>query len=237
VPEGLSAAEVGKEIAEHKKHAEHAEHGEHEPSERHERWLSIIEAVVLSVVAVIAAYSGFAAAKWSTESSVSLARASALRTKASRADLEALQTRTLDSVSFNAWFTAFVAGNKRAEQLAQNRLRPGYRPAFNAWLATDPAHNPNAPPGPSYMPQYVIPQETQANELDTQADAEFTKGSDAGGTADKYVRDTVFLATVLFLIGISGHLKLRQARMGLVSIGLILLVFSVIQLAGMPTPP
>jgi hypothetical protein len=237
VPEGLSAAEVGKEIAEHKKHAEHAEHGEHEPSERHERWLSIIEAVVLSVVAVIAAYSGFAAAKWSTESSVSLARASALRTKASRADLEALQTRTLDSVSFNAWFTAFVAGNKRAEQLAQNRLRPGYRPAFNAWLATDPAHNPNAPPGPSYMPQYVIPQETQANELDTQADAEFTKGSDAGGTADKYVRDTVFLATVLFLIGISGHLKLRQARMGLVSIGLILLVFSVIQLAGLPAPP
>ncbi|HEV3388515.1 MAG TPA: hypothetical protein VG057_05845 [Solirubrobacteraceae bacterium] len=237
MPEGLSAAEVGKEIAEHKKHAEHAEHGEHEPSERHERWLSIIEAVVLSVVAVIAAYSGFAAAKWSTESSVSLARASALRTKASRADLEALQTRTLDSVSFNAWFTAFVAGNKRAEQLAQNRLRPGYRPAFNAWLATDPAHNPNAPPGPSYMPQYVIPQETQANELDTQADAEFTKGSDAGGTADKYVRDTVFLATVLFLIGISGHLKLRQARMGLVSIGLILLVFSVIQLAGLPAPP
>ncbi len=237
MPEGLSAAEVGKEIAEHKKHAELEEHGEHEQSERHERWLSIIEAVVLSVVAVIAAYSGFAAAKWSTESSVSLARASALRTKASRADLEALQTRTLDSVSFNAWFTAFVAGNKRAEQLAQNRLRPGYRPAFNAWLATDPAHNPNAPPGPSYMPQYVVPQQTQATELDTQADAEFTKGSDAGGTADKYVRDTVFLATVLFLIGISGHLKLRQARMGLVSIGLILLVFSVIQLAGLPAPP
>ncbi len=192
---------------------------------------------MLSVVAVLAAYSGFAAAKWSTESSVSLAKASALRTKASRADLEALQTRTLDSVSFNAWFAAFVAGNKRAEQLARNRLRPGYRPAFDAWLATDPAHNPHAPPGPAYMPQYVIPQQTQATKLDTEADAEFTQGSDAGGTADKYVRDTVFLATVLFLIGISGHLKLRQARVGLVSIGLILLVFSVIQLAGLPAPP
>jgi hypothetical protein len=236
VPEGLSAAEVGKEIAEHKKHAEHEEGGEHEEG-RHERWLSIVEAVVLSVVAVLAAYSGFAAAKWSTESSVSLARASALRTKASRADLEALQTRTLDSVSFNAWFTAFVAGNKRAEQLAENRLRPGYRPAFDAWLATDPAHNPNSPPGPSYMPQYVIPQETQATKLDAQADEEFANGSDAGGTADKYVRDTVFLATVLFLIGISGHVKLRQARYGLVSIGLVLLAFSVIQLAGLPAPP
>jgi hypothetical protein len=233
VPEGLSAAEVGKEIAEHKKHTEHEAHGARD----NDRWLSIIEAVVLSAVALLAAYSGFAAAKWSTESSVSLAKASALRTKASRADLEALQTRTLDSVSFNAWFTAFVAGNKRAEQLAQNRLRPGYRPAFEAWLATDPAHNPNSPPGPSYMPQYTIPQETQATKLDAQADEEFATGSNAGGTADKYVRDTVFLATVLFLIGISGHVKLRQARYGLVGIGLILLAFSVIQLAGLPAPP
>ena len=234
--EGLSAAEVGNEIAEHQKHAEHEEHGEHDEG-RHERFLSIIEAIVLSVVALLAAYSGFAAAKWSTESSVSLAKAAALRTKASRADLEALQTRTLDSVSFNAWFTAFVAGNKHAEQLARNRLRPGYRPAFDAWLATDPAHNPNAPPGPAYMPQYVIPQETLAAKLDAQADEEFTKGSDAGGTADKYVRDTVFLATVLFLIGISGHVKLRQARYGLVGVGLILLAFSVVQLAGLPAPP
>jgi hypothetical protein len=236
VPEGLSAAEVGKEIAEHKKHAEHKEHGEHTDNGQ-DRWLSIVEAVVLSVVAVLAAYSGFAAAKWSTESSVSLAKASALRTKASRADLEALQTRTLDSVSFNAWFAAFVAGNKRAEALAENRLRPGYRPAFDAWLATDPAHNSHSPPGPSYMPQYVIPQQTQATDLDAQADDEFTKGSNAGGTADKYVRDTVFLATVLFLIGISGHVKLRQARFGLVGVGLILLAFSVIQLAGLPAPP
>ena len=232
--EGLSAAEVGKEIAEHKKHAKH---DDHEPVDHQEQWLSIVEAVVLSVVALLAAYSGFAAAKWSTESSVSLARASALRTKASRADLEALQTRTLDSVSFNAWFTAFVAGNKHAEQLAQNRLRPGYRPAFKAWLATDPLHNPNAPPGPAYMPQYTIPQQDQANQLDAQADEEFTKGSDAGGTADKYVRDTVFLATVLFLIGISGHVKLRQARYGLVGIGVILLAFSVVQLIGLPPPP
>jgi hypothetical protein len=235
VPEGLSAAEVGKEIAEHKKHAE--EQTEPHPGAKHDRVLSIVEALVLSLVAVLAAYSGFAAAKWSTESSLSLAKASALRTKASRADLEAIVTQTLDSVSFNAWFTAFVAGNKRAQELAEKRLRPGYRPAFFAWLATDPAHNPNAPPGPSYMPQYVIPQQRQANVEDAQADAEFTKGSDAGGTADKYVRDTVFLATVLFLVGISGHFKVRQARYALVGVGVLLLAFSVIQLLGLPSPP
>ncbi len=230
--EGLSASEVGKEIGEHKHVA-----AEDPPKDGRDRLLSITEAILLSLVAVLAAYSGYAAAKWGTYSSVSLAKASAGRTKANRADLEALQIRTLDSVSFNAWFSAFTAGNVNAERLAEKRLRPGYRPAFYAWLATDPAHNPKAPPGPSYMPQYVIPQERAANADDAEADASFAKGTEAGATGDKYVRDTVFLATVLFIVGISGHFPLRQARYALIGVGVLILVFAVIQLLGLPTPP
>jgi hypothetical protein len=105
VPEGLTPAEVGKEIGEHEKHTTDA----HTEQDRHDRWLSILEAVQLSLVAVLAAYSGDAAAKWGTQSSVTLASASAARTKANRADTEAIVTRTLDSASFNAWFTAFTA--------------------------------------------------------------------------------------------------------------------------------
>jgi hypothetical protein len=225
VAEGLSASEVGKQIGEHREHV-----GRHD---RRDRLLSVIEALLLSVVAVLAAYSGYAAAKWSTESSVRLASASAARTKANRADLQALQIRTLDSVSFNAWFGAFTAGNANDERLAEKRLRPGYRPAFHAWLATDPAHNPNAPPGPQYMPQYVIPQQTQAKRYDAQADV----SSAAGATGDKYVRDTVFLATVLFLVGISGHFPLRQARYGLIGIGSLILAFAIVQLVTLPGLP
>lgn len=233
VPEGLSAAEVGKQIGEHHEQSGHAA----EARSRHDRRLSVAEAVLLSIVAVLAAYSGFAAAKWSTESSVSLAKASAFRTKANRADLEGLQVRTLDSVSFNAWFSAFVAGNTNAERLAEKRLRPGYRPAFHAWLATDPEHNPNAPPGPSYMPQYVIPQEAKANAEDARADEYFASGTRAGATGDKYVRDTVYLATVLFLVGISGHFPVRQGRYALLGVGAVFLGFAVVQLLSLPGPP
>jgi hypothetical protein len=233
MPEGLSASEVGKEIGEHGK--QEGEDGERAGGR--DRILSITEAVLLSLVAVLAAWSGYAASKWGTESSISLAKASAARTKANRADLEALQLRTLDSVSFNAWFAAFVAGNANGERLAARRLRPGYRPAFYAWLATHPATNPNAPPGPSYMPQYVIPQEATSKQNDAQADAAFTRGSEAGATGDKYVRDTVFLASVLFLVGISGHFPVRGGRYGLILIGVVILVFAVVQLAELPRPP
>ncbi len=233
MPEGLSAAEVGKEIAAHKKHSETARHDH----DRHDRRLSIVEALLLSFVAVLAAYSGYAAAKWGTESSLTLAKASAERTKANRADTEAIVIRTLDSASFNAWFTAFTAGNADAERLAANRMRPGYRPAFDAWLATDPEHNPNAPAGPAYMPQYVVPQDAAAKAHDAKADAAFAEGAEAGQTADKYIRATVFLATVLFLVGISGHFRIRQARVGLISAAGLLLGFAILQLLELPGPP
>jgi hypothetical protein len=230
-PEGLPAPEVGKEIGEHSRHSRSAH------AHPHDRLLSIVEAALLSLVAVLAAYSGYAAAKWATESSVSLARASASRTKANRADLEALQIRTLDSVSFNAWFAGFSAGNNNAQRIAEKRFRPGYRPAFKAWLATDPAHNPHSPPGPAYMPQYVVPQEQLSFAYDGEADGLFSKGAHAGATSDKYIRVTVFLATVLFLVGISGHFPVRQARYGLITVGGLLLAFSVVQLLELAGPP
>ena len=86
------------------------------------------------------------------------------------------------------------------------------------------------------MPQYVA-QDAAAKAHDAKADAAFAEGSEAGQTADKYIRATVFLATVLFLVGISGHFRIRQARMGLIAAAGLLLVFAVIQLLGLPGPP
>jgi hypothetical protein len=115
VPEGLSPSEVGKEIAEHREHttAEPAaeEHG------RRDRWVAIVEAVLLSVVALLAAWSGYSAAKWGTESSLSLAKASGARSQASLALIQANQIRTLDSVSFNAAETVYAAHNPLAAVL------------------------------------------------------------------------------------------------------------------------
>jgi len=241
MPEGLSPSEVGKEIAEHRHKAEEKgkEQGEGAAAEvkGRERWLTITEAVLLAVVAVLAAWSGFAAAKWSTHSSLSLAKASAARTEANRADYEASTLETFDSTMFNAWFTAYIAHDKAGMRVAEQRFRPVYLAAFKAWLTTDPFHNPHAPKGPSYMPQYKLAQLAQANALDAKANAYYTLGEQAGSNADGYVRTTVYLATVLFLVGISGHFKVRGARIGLISIAGVILVFSVISLIVAPKPP
>jgi hypothetical protein len=234
--EGLSTSEVGKEIAEHREHAQHVDHTAGEHAAR-DRVISIVEAVILSIVALLAAWSGYSAAKWGTKSSLSLAKASTTRNKANLSATQALQIRTLDSVSFNAVVTAYEAHDARFFRLTVRRLRPGYRPAFNAWLATHPLTNPNAPPGPAYMPQYRIPQDAQARALNAQADALFSVGEHAAATADDYVRLTVLLAAVLFLVGIGSRFRLQAARYGLGAVAGMLLILSLVELLGLPGPP
>jgi hypothetical protein len=234
VPEGLSASEVGKEIAEHQEHAAAESGAEHA---QRDRWVGIAEAVLLSIVALLAAWSGYSAAKWSTESSISLAKASSTRTRASLALIQANQIRTLDSVSFNAAETAYASNNAKLYHLALRRLRPGYRPAFEAWIALKPLTNLKAPPDPSYMPQYRIPQQAAGLALSARADAYFNEGQIAARTADKYVRLTVVLAAVLFLVGIGSRFPVRAARYGLVAVAAGLLVLSIEQLLSLPGPP
>lgn len=229
---GLSPSEVGKEIAEHHKHT--SEHGE---LTGHERVITIVEAILLAVVAVLAAWSGYASAEWGTESSLTLARASTARTEANRMDMEAMETRNLDSSMFEAWFTAYALENEEAMAVAERRFRPEYDEAFEAWMATDPFTNPDAPPGPSHMPEYVVEQDAEAERLEEEADELYQEGAEAGATADDYVRTTVFLASVLFLVGISGHFRVKAARIGLVGTGAAILVLSIVLVATSPIPP
>ena len=236
MPEALSATEVGKEISEHREHAEHAEHAAHEHVRR-ERIISIVEALILSIVAVMAAWSGYAAAKWGTHSSLLLDDSSATQSQANLDQIQATQIRTLDSVTFNAAETAYASGNAALFRVTLNRMRPGYRPAVYAWIALHPLKNPHAPPDPTYMPQYRIPQETQARVLTAQARGSSRQGRAAADTADKYVRLTVLLAAVLFLVGIGSRFPARAARYGVISVAGALLIVSVVQLVSLPGPP
>jgi hypothetical protein len=230
--EGLSATEAGKGAHEHALH-----HRAVDESQKRDRAVSIAEAILLSLVTLTAAWSGYAAAKWSTESSVHLAKASADRAKSNRANLRAMQLRNFDASTFNAWFSAYAVGNPVAMKVARHRFRPEFAVAFDAWRATKPETNPSAPRGPTYMPEYHQPLLAQSVALEHAADEAFAEGQSDGATSDKYIRTTVILASVLFLVGISSHFPVRGGRYGLVALGVVLLVISVVELLSLPGPP
>jgi hypothetical protein len=228
--EGLGPAEVGNEIAHHTHDSHRVE------ATGRDRIITIVEAALLAVVALMAAWSGFAAAKWTTESRLTVAEAATTRNLANTEELAGLDIRLGDALVFNAWLSAHASRNPEAEAIALRRFNDNLRTAFDAWIATDPDANPDAPPGPQAMPEYRAPEKAKAARLTAKAEKLFAQGSEEGTRGDDYVRTTVYLASVLFLVGISSHFPVRSARIGLIAVGAVILVFSAIQLLSLPKP-
>src|SRR4029450_9469393 len=110
--------------------------------------IEIIEALILALVAVATAWSGYQAAKWAGNRAEDYAKASRLRVTAEGLATLAGQERIYDSDTFNSWLAAKLDGKKEAAEFFERRFRDEYRPAFAAWMSTDPFNNAQAPPGP-----------------------------------------------------------------------------------------
>lgn len=86
------------------------------------------------------------------------------------------------------------------------------------------------------MPEYPQPALDQAKALDEKADEAFAAGVSASQNSDNYVRVTVFLASVLFLVGISTHFPSRGVRYALIALSAAVLMLALVQLVQLPRP-
>ena len=201
---------------------------------RTERWFKVITAIMLSIVAVATAWSGYQAARWDGFQSTEYAQASALRVVSTRDSTMAGQVRLYDITAVNNWINAYMQGNTTLATLYEKRFRPEFKPTFEAWLALDPFNNPNAPPGPLFMPQYKLSLEEQANQLDAQAEKTFDQGQAAKEQGDAYVLNAVFLATVLFLTAIAERFTWNAVRAMVLALALGMLLFGIYHLFTYP---
>jgi hypothetical protein len=215
--------------------SEKEEHGDQ--ARRHERWLTVVEVlevIVLAIVAVATAWSGFQATKWDGQQSLLYGRASSDRFKADAASTYGGQVLSADVGIFTAWLQAHSTNSVELQAQLTRRFTPDFAVAFDAWLKTGPFTNPKAPAGPSAMPQYHNPYFAQATTLNNQASSLFDEGTAARETADKYVRDTVLFASVLFLVALAQRLKVRAARIGLNVVAFGLLVYVLTSVLSLP---
>ena len=213
------------------------EHEQEDTTKRREHWevfVEVIEVFVLAVVAVATAWGGYQATKWDGRQSFLYGKASSVRFQADAASTFGGQELAGDVGIFNAWLQAHSANDTQLESQYARRFTPDYATAFNAWLKTDPFTNPKAPAGPGMMPQYHNPYFAKATALNNQASAMFDEGTSARDTADKYVRDTVLFATILFLVAVAQRMKIRGARIGMNVVAFGLLVFALTSVLILP---
>jgi hypothetical protein len=201
---------------------------------RIDRWFQIVTAILLGVVAVATAWSGYQATRWAGEQSTLYAKASALRVESTRDSTIAGQYKIYDSIMVNNWLNAYTQGNTKLATIFERRFRPELQVAFAAWMATNPFTNPNAAPGPLFMPQYKVSMDEKANQLDAEAAKTFAEGQAAKEQGDAYVLNTVFLATILFLTAIAENFTWNAIRATILAIALVMLAFGIYHLIVYP---
>jgi hypothetical protein len=194
----------------------------------------IFEVVILAIVAVATAWSGYQAARWDGRQAFLYGVSTVIRVDADEAATLGGQQRLLDVSTFNTWIEVSALGKDRVADLYVDRFSPEFRVAFDAWLQTRPFSNPEAPPGPSFMPEYHNRQIEHAAELNERANGAFETGTEARETADRYVRQTVLFATVLFLVAISQRFTYRAVRQTATALAGALMIFALLGVATLP---
>ena len=117
--------------------------------DRFEPLAEVVATIVLALATLATAWSGYQAARWGGEQASSYNQAGALRTESTRASTQAGQLIQIDIGMFANWINAFAAGDQQLADFYEERFRDEFKPAFEAWLATEPVNNPDAPPTPS----------------------------------------------------------------------------------------
>ena len=229
--ESLSPVEVAREAQKHQEHSK--AHGQ--PA-GHWRVVQIAEAVLLAAVTVMAAWSGFAAAAYGTESRVAFAASSTADTDADAKAIEANEVQNFDESAFYAWLQAKSLSDPAAMSFAEQRFEPSLKTAFNAWQATNPETNLEAAATPFDMAEYQRPLLDDSNKLRAEADSYDSDGIFAGNLSDQYIRLTVLLAGVLFLVGIGSTFTMVSLRYGLIGLGLVLMILATVYLVHLPQP-
>jgi hypothetical protein len=204
---------------------------------RFDRWeplAEIIATIVLAFATLAAAWSGYQSARWGGVQATSFSQAGALRTESTRASTQAGQQTQIDIGLFTNWINAYAAENQLLSDFYQERFRDEFKPAFEAWVATEPIKNPDAPSSPFSMPEYKLSLAEEADRLVTEAEAKFAEGAEANQTSDNYILNTVILASVLFLGGISSRMKAMAARWVIIVLSLAILAIGLFNMFTYP---
>ncbi|WP_240138944.1 hypothetical protein [Streptomyces sp. MUM 178J] len=219
--------------------------GEEKAGEKKEMpgWLELTLTVVIALAAVGTAWAGFQSAKWSGVQANSYASASATRTESTRNSTEAGQFVTIDVIMFTQWLSLlnqeileggaerpdgqYVPDPDRASGALFERFRSEFKPAMQAWLATRPLQNPDAPSTPFAMPEYQLATLQEAVKQLNEAEDLSAKARQANQRSDNYVLTAVLFALVLFFAALTSRMRAGPARLGLFVLGLVTLLGAV----------
>jgi len=196
--------------------------------------VEVLSTVLLACAAVATAWSSYQATRWNGEQTRASSRTNAIRIEAARAQgLAQFQTQ-VDVATFTQWVDAYAREETELADFYFKRFRTEFKPAVEAWLATRPLRNPDAPLTPFAMPQYRLAATAEAERLDAEAEVSSATVRRNIQRASNYVLGVVLFAVSLFFAGMSTKLQTPGLRTSLLVIGCVVFLGTLVWIATFP---
>jgi hypothetical protein len=183
---------------------------------------------------VATAWAAYQSARWHGEQAKAQSASIAARVESTREANVANRQGQIDVALFTQWVDAYALDETELAAFYRKRFRPEFRPAFQAWVATRPRVNPDAPLSPFAMPQYKLAATAKADSLEAKATAFSASVGHFIQRADNYSLAVVLFAASLFFAGISTRLRSPTPRMVVLGLGYTLFLGSLIWIATFP---
>jgi hypothetical protein len=196
--------------------------------------LELVATLLLAFATVATAWSAYQARQWTGEQATSTSRATATRIDGNRSAALANQQTQVDVATFIAWADAYQEQRKPLADFYEQRFRDEFKPAFAAWLATEPRTNPSAPSTPLAMPEYRLAAAGEAESQERAAAALSARAGAANQRADNYMLAVVLFATSLFFAGTATKLESQRARAALLGLGCVIFAGTLVWVATFP---
>jgi len=200
-----------------------------------DRRVEMLRTLVLGLAAVATAWGAFQGQRWRGEQAVETRRSIAALIESSEAATRAGQLTMIDVGTFTQWVDATATGETELADFYQQRFRAEFQPAFEAWLATQPLTDPDAPPTPFALPEYRLAETEKSERLNREAVERSAAAGRANRHADEYLLATVLFATALFFAGISAKPESRLQGEILLGLGGLAFLGAALWLATLPT--
>jgi hypothetical protein len=201
---------------------------------RWQRHFELAATVLLAMAAVATAWASYQSARWHGEQARAQSASIAARVESTRAANVANRQGQIDVALFTQWVDAYARNETELAAFYDKRFRPEFKPAFDAWVATRPRKNPNAPLSPFAMAQYKLAATATSDRLEVKAAAASKRAGSFIQRADDYSLAVVLFASSLFFAGISTRLHSSTLRAVLLGLGYALFLGSVIWIVTFP---
>jgi len=199
-----------------------------------DRRLELAATALLALAAVATAWASYQSSRWHGKQAKAQSASIAARVESAKSADVANRQVQIDVALFTQWVDAYATGESELASFYRKRFREEFEPAFEAWVATEPLRNADAPLSPFAMAEYQLAATKEAERLEGVATAASHQVRVEIQRADNYVLAVVLFASSLFFAGISTKLHAQAARVAILSLGYAMFLGTAIWIATFP---